>query len=469
MAYNRPIEIPEDQLVLGDVSVPEIITSLGYAFAMSSYSTNGLAMREGVADLVDVVDIFTATHGVPAHIYLAGPSEGGIITALAIEKHPDLFEGGVAACGPVGGLPAQVNYMGDFRVVFDYYFPDLLPGEAISIPQSLIDDWDEHYATVIYPEISKPTSAYSLTQLLNVTGAALDPTDPASVYTTTEGLLWYSVFATNDAKEKLGGQPFDNQGRPYGGSDDDAALNASVARYAADPVALDAMEADYQTFGDLRRPLVTVHTTGDHIIPYKHERLYSDKIEAAGRKALHWHLPVDRYGHCTFVPEEVVAAFTKMVEMVEKQAPDLSTSLKSVIDASGDGRAQAGEVLTYTLTVNNSGTELAGFVLTDTLPVGLSYVPGSLSVVYPGTGLSATFDGNVLTAHTQGGLAPDEDAALDLGEAAVIAYAAQVSDPLPPGTHLVNAVELEDQRQVYDIPPATLPIQYRVLLSMVFR
>ena len=116
----------------------------------------------------------------------------------------------------------------------------------ISIPQTLIDNWETHYATVVYPAISDPTSAYSLTQVLAVTGAAYEPGDPASVLTTTQNLLWYSVFATNDAQEKLGGQPFDNWERVYSGSDDDAALNAGVRRYQADPAALTAIAGDLQ-------------------------------------------------------------------------------------------------------------------------------------------------------------------------------------------------------------------------------
>jgi hypothetical protein len=209
--------------------------------------------------------------------------------------------------------------MADFRIVFDYYFADLLPGEAITIPQDLIDNWEAYYATVVYPAISDPASAYSMTQLLAVTGAAYDPADPATAYTTTQGLLWYSVFATNDAKVKLGGQPVDNVGRDYSGSDDDEALNAGVRRYAADPAALDAMEADYQTFGDLQRPLVTIHTTLDEIIPYWHEPLYRDKIVAQGQEALHRNQPVPRYGHCNFQPGEVVAALLQLVEMVDAQ------------------------------------------------------------------------------------------------------------------------------------------------------
>jgi pimeloyl-ACP methyl ester carboxylesterase len=319
VAYDRPVEIPEDQLVVGGVYIPELITSLGYAFAMSSYSTNGLAMREGVADLVDVVDLFTAAHGSPGRTYLAGPSEGGIITALALEKHPDLFDGGLAACGPVGGLPAQTNYMGDFRVVFDYIYPGLLPGEAITIPQGLIDTWDTHYATVVYPAISAPAGAYSMTQLLAVTGAAYDPADPATAFTTTQGLLWYSVYATNDAKVKLGGQPYDNRARVYSGSDDDVALNAGVRRYDADPAALQAMEADYQTYGHLRRPLVTVHTTLDEIIPYWHEPLYAGKVAAHNRTDLHHNRAISRYGHCNFTPGEVMEALARLVDMVDEQ------------------------------------------------------------------------------------------------------------------------------------------------------
>ena len=46
------------------------------------------------------------------------------------------------------------------------------------------------------------------------------------------GALWYNVFGTNDAKATLGGNPYDNIGRVYHGSFNDARLNAMVARFA---------------------------------------------------------------------------------------------------------------------------------------------------------------------------------------------------------------------------------------------
>ncbi|WP_316829145.1 gliding motility-associated C-terminal domain-containing protein, partial [Pedobacter miscanthi] len=55
---------------------------------------------------------------------------------------------------------------------------------------------------------------------------------------------------------------------------------------------------------------------------------------------------------------------------------------KSVIDTKGnkDGKAQANEILTYSLTVKNTGgSALNGVTITDELPAGLTYVPGSVS------------------------------------------------------------------------------------------
>ena len=79
VAFNKPITIPEDQLQLpGGVSLPELINSLGFAFATTSYRMNGLAIETGVDDLVDVVDVFSATHSVPTHTLVTGVSEGGL-------------------------------------------------------------------------------------------------------------------------------------------------------------------------------------------------------------------------------------------------------------------------------------------------------------------------------------------------------------------------------------------------------
>ena len=95
--YNVPLAIPENQLNLPNgVSLPNLVNFLGYAFAVTSYRTNGLAVKDGVDDLVELVDIFTATHGQPNRVYVTCVSEGGLITVLAVEQRPDVFDAGLS-------------------------------------------------------------------------------------------------------------------------------------------------------------------------------------------------------------------------------------------------------------------------------------------------------------------------------------------------------------------------------------
>lgn len=315
--YNVPLGIPEDQLNLPNgVSLPGLVNFLGYAFAATSYRTNGLAVKDGVADLVELVDIFTATHGQPNRVYVAGVSEGGLITVLAVEQRPDVFDAGLSTCGPIGDFQRQIDYFGDFRVVFDYFFPGLMPGDPTRIPQSLIDNWDHHFQTVILPALLDPANASKIDQLFRVSGAARDPGDPATVITSTLDALSYNVLATNDAVAKLGGQPFGNRNRVYTGSEDDARLNRLVARYSADPAALASIAADYQTTGRLSVPLVTMHTTLDQQVPYWHEPLYRGKIIVNDAMALHRHFEIERYGHCYFEFGDVLNAFLNLLSMV---------------------------------------------------------------------------------------------------------------------------------------------------------
>jgi len=324
MTPSATLRIPEEQLTLPDgTSIPDAANSLGFAFATTSYSTNGLAVLEGIADVTDLAGIFKQAYPTLRHVYLVGGSEGGLITAMAIEQRPDIFSGGLATCGPIGDFARHINYLGDFRVVFDYFFPGLIPGSPISIPQSLIDTWDtSYYSETVLPRLMAPASALSLTQLLSVTMDNAALVSPTTAIATVSGLLGYSVFPTNDARAKLGGQPFDNAARVYAGSLDDAALNAGVARFSADPAALYKIQADYQTSGQLRIPLVTLHTTLDPIVPYWHEPLYRDKVVARGLTPRYDEYPPGaRYGHCNFTSAEVQAALTLLMSRVANPPP----------------------------------------------------------------------------------------------------------------------------------------------------
>jgi pimeloyl-ACP methyl ester carboxylesterase len=285
-----------------------IVTELGYAFATTSYRANGLVAADAVEDLVELVDtVQQRFRPDPVRTAIIGFSEGGLVAALAAERHPDRFDGALAACGPIGDFHAQLDYIGDFRVVFDYFFPGVLPGTAVDVPQSLRDRWEDLYVPAIV--VSLAANLGAARELVTTTHAPVTENDLRSIAETTIGLLWYNVFGTADAQQRLGGQPFDNATRVYSGSSDDAALNTGVARFHADPAALAALER-FETSGNLQVPVVTMHTTGDPIVPFGQLSLYTAKVSAAGQSARLTEIPVERPGHCTFEAGEVLSAFT---------------------------------------------------------------------------------------------------------------------------------------------------------------
>ena len=312
---GTPVEIPEDQLCIADFCLPEIINGLGFGFATNSYSKTGLAIAAGKDDIVDLVSIYAAQKGQPQRVYLVGASEGGIITALALEKHPDVFSAGVAACGPIGSFPMQINYFGDARATFEYFFPGVIPGGAFSPSPALTAVWEAYYEVIVKPIVMAPANRTRLNEWARVARLPFDASNYLeTVQVSVKDVLHYSVVNMKDASETLGGFPFGNATRLYTGSANDLLLNLLVPRIAAAPAALAEMAASYETTGVLQRPLVTLHTLRDQQIPYWHEQLYALKTLASGAfLTRHVNIPVDRFEHCNFTPDEVLTAFAVML------------------------------------------------------------------------------------------------------------------------------------------------------------
>jgi hypothetical protein len=327
VAFNEPLGFYNLTLP-GGASLPNLVQSLGYAFATTSYRQNGLTVVEGVEDVTNLVAAFTLAAGqAPGRTYMVGASEGGLITTLLLERHAGLFSGGLAGCGPVGDFLFHISYIGDFRVLFDYFFPGVLPGSAISVPDELINGWELTYRPAVLAAIAARPGAAQ--QLIKTSGAAVNPTDPATLQTTIENVLWYAVFGTNDASTKLGGNPYGNKGRIYSGSLDDARLNLGVQRYTADPVALSNV-TPYQTSGLVSKPLVLPHTTGDEQVPFAHELGYRAKVLGTGSAARVTQIPIAAYGHCNFTELQLLGSFALLVKQVTGAEPVAITARAGV-------------------------------------------------------------------------------------------------------------------------------------------
>ena len=319
--YHDPARSPQLQDDITRSTITKLLLPLGYAFATTSFRGTGLIQPDWIeGDLLELVTttktLLTGMTGrTTRYVYQAGGSQGGLATVQALERHPEVFSGGLAGCGPCGDYAKQIEYVADFRVVFDEYFHDAIPNwpvwrQDLSAGDPGFVNPAAWHADEVATAISDPSNAGRLAEVLAVTQAPVDGADPASARATALSVLWYSFRGTNDAIAKLGGLPFGNVDRTYHGSTDDAALNAGVERFrfSADPTLL----ATLQTSARLRRPLVTMHTTGDPVVPIWHQQLYRSRLPLFER-LLHIPITIRRYGHCNFTETEILAAFAVLV------------------------------------------------------------------------------------------------------------------------------------------------------------
>lgn len=250
------------------------------------------------------------TAGPVQKVYIIGASEGGLIAAMLLERHPNLYHGGISLCGPVGGMPYQIKYLGDFSVVFDYFFPQIFDFKMADIPADAYLQWDDYQVEITQALESDPKVT---NQLFNVTKAARDKRDPTTAVTTVLVVLSFNIFGMNDMIDVTGGQPYDNQSTRYKGAKKNSDLNAHVERVQSDQGAVDYLLQFYQTTGLLQRPFITLHTTLDELVPFEHEKIYSKMVSNAGQKRFLTVLSARRYGHCNFTLQEMLKAFALLV------------------------------------------------------------------------------------------------------------------------------------------------------------
>jgi hypothetical protein len=313
---------------VGGIPLELLATSLGYGYATTSYRDNGLVADVAVDDLDDAAAFFTSTFGDPTVTFLVGASEGGLTTALALERSNPGFDGGLILCAPTGSFDAQVSYFGDFRVLFDYYFPGLIDNDAnpgntwrpwgtggsVLIPEVVQVAWEAGVLpAVIAGQVQANLSRAR--ELLGVAGVAYDASNLATIAQSVIAVLSYNILATNDAVERLGGNPYGNVGRIYW-APQLLRVNLGVRRITANNAARAAL-ASFETTGALRRDAVALHTTGDPVVPFWQSLLYRAEAYGQGIGPLRFNsFPTFSYGHCAFTAEEVLAGFALLVHKV---------------------------------------------------------------------------------------------------------------------------------------------------------
>lgn len=313
--YSHGYVAPGEPIALPEVDpLPALLTGFGFGVAYSSFSENGYAIKDAVQRTRQLRGIFASRFGMPNRTYLAGHSEGALIALMLAEQNPKLFDGALPMCGLVGGGPLQVEYLLHLRVLFDHFYPGVIPGTVFDVPEGL--DFEAHVVPAVTLAIL--ANPFPAIEMAGVDQLEIPFLSIAELIESILSGLYYDIVGTEDLLGRTHGRIMaGNLDTQYSGSLDDAALNAGVQRYEATPDAANYLEHWYQPDGRLAIPVVTLHTTRDGAVPFFHEAAYAAVVAAAGRSDMLLQRSVDGFGHCAFTVAAQVSAFVALRSWVE--------------------------------------------------------------------------------------------------------------------------------------------------------
>jgi pimeloyl-ACP methyl ester carboxylesterase len=337
--YAHGIRPPLAPITLNDqdnfFAVRDALGAQGYAFAYSSFSENGLAVKDGVQRTHQLRGLLASqVGGEPERSYLAGYSLGALVAVDLGERFPTQYDGVLAMCGMVGGTPRELQYVGDVRALFDFYYPNVLPGDVISAPDTPMTI-AQVQALVVGAIMQNPTGLFAIASTAQTPlpfapiGSITDPTSTAfqSLVGSLVTALYYQLIGTPDVVDRTHGHsPYDNRDVTYALgtlvipnpalATLIAASNAGVKRYDIAPDAANYLERYYVPTGDLQIPVVSVHNLWDPLVPFFHEPAFAQAAAAAGQSSMLLQRAVPNYGHCNFSTPLVVSSFQTLVSWV---------------------------------------------------------------------------------------------------------------------------------------------------------
>lgn len=314
------------ELTVDNHPLRAFLVSQGYAWAASSYSRNSYDPSQGAKDSHALAQFFNGLVGKPMKTYVTGASMGGHVTTVMAEQWPRSYAGAMPICG----------VMGDYEL-FDYFLDFNVAAQTLS-GMNATYPFGPDYMTVTAPA-TKAALGPAFPFALNAQGQQLkglhEQRSGGVRPLFEQGFLFWNgvvpgnfMFLRGVGDGTLPRQPglaVQNSDVVYQFDADPAlsgaetAFNDMVQRITADPQARrrNGLANVTPTPGDLKIPMLTLHTLGDLFVPFHMQQVYASRVAAKGAS----HLLVQRatrdYGHCTFTPSELVTTFTDLVNWVE--------------------------------------------------------------------------------------------------------------------------------------------------------
>jgi pimeloyl-ACP methyl ester carboxylesterase len=313
---QEPIHLPTSDFI---EPLRDSLLAHHYAVAYSSFSKNGYAIEEGMSGTETVARIFAMRLGHPRRQFLIGHSLGGQIAMALAESHPFRYVGALTFSGVMGGTRREFGYVSNVRILFDYFYPGVLPGDLMHLPPNL-DLNNDLIGPAVAAMTAHPEGAFAISQI------AQTPVPFASGPELVESIvraITLQAVELSDILERTHGESFfDNSTTVYTGAlpppvlDD---INAHIARFEIAPSAAAMMRRFYEPTGRLPIPLIAYHTTRDPVVPVFHEYVYRDLVQAAGMSENLQQRIEDRYGHTGFPASQAIQAFEELVQWVNSQ------------------------------------------------------------------------------------------------------------------------------------------------------
>ena len=289
------------------------------ALAYSSFSENGWAVKDGAQRTHELGELFAARFGAPSHTYLYGQSMGGLIAVELAEAYPTQYAGVLSECGMLGGSFERFRYMFDVRLLFDFFYPGVLAGTALGVPEG-IDLVNSIRLPARAAMVANPDGAHKIASIVQT---PVPFSSDAELVMSIEDQLFRHAREVNDIIARGHGEPpVGNRDVEYTGALDPGlleAINSSVLRFDAGRYAAHYASLYYEPNGELAVPVLTLFTTRDPALPaVMNELVYQERVATAGRSDfLRRQQSSVAYGHCTSRLADRVAAFNNLVNWVE--------------------------------------------------------------------------------------------------------------------------------------------------------
>lgn len=281
-----------------DLDRHAVMVRAGYAWVGSTYRRGGYGVRMAAADVERSRRLFLRQWPRPQRIFLHGQSWGGNVAAKLAELHAldargrARYDAVLTTNGVLTGGTRAYGFRADLRAVWQFYCrnhpaPDEpqyplwqgLPTASTMTRAELMQRVEHCTGWSAAPAARSSSQAAALHAILAVTGIA-ESQLPSH-------LAWATFHFRDLVHKRLGGRnPFDNRHTRYRGSADDAALNAGVQRFSADPAALAQLAYDADLSGLIVLPTLNVHARHDPVVSPRALALYAATVRHAGRSHL---------------------------------------------------------------------------------------------------------------------------------------------------------------------------------------